>query len=68
MSLKTKQGQDDITLLLDSHPDAMAISDLDGVILGVNAKFATIFRKSKEELIGTSGYDYVKRQQMDVME
>ena len=37
----------------------MAISNLDGVILAINDKLAKIFGKNTEELIGTSGYDYI---------
>ena len=60
-SIKSKQIQinEDLKLLVDNHPDAMVISDLDGNILEINDKFAAIFGKNKEELIGTYGYDYI---------
>ena len=38
----------------------MTISDLNGIILGINDKLAAILEKNKEELIGTSGYDYIE--------
>jgi len=37
----------------------MAISDIDGKILQINDKLASIFGKNKEELIGTYGYDHI---------
>jgi len=37
----------------------MIISDLKGTILAIDEKLAQIFGKSRDELIGTSGYDYV---------
>lgn len=60
-SIKSKQIQIDenLKILLDNHPDAMAISNLDGVILAINDKLAKIFGKNSEELIGTLGYDYI---------
>jgi len=57
---KQKPSIDDINLLIDNHPDAMIISDLDGTILAINDKLAQIFGKSREELVGTSGYDNVE--------
>ena len=60
MKPKTKQSQEALNLLIDNHPDAMAISDLNGNILAINDKLAAIFGKTKEDLIGTSGYDHVE--------
>ena len=60
MKPKTKKSQEALNLLIDNHPDAMVISDLNGNILAINDKLAAIFGKTKEELIGTSGYDYIE--------
>lgn len=43
--------------LVENHSDHMAIADIKGNILYANTKFATIFHKTKEEVIGTSGFD-----------
>ena len=59
MKSKTKQSQEALNLLIDNHPDAMAISDLKGKILAINEKLAAIFGKTKEDLIGTSGFDNI---------
>jgi len=60
MKPKTKQSQEALNLLIDNHPDAMVISDLNGNILAINDKLAAIFGKTKESLIGTSGYDCIE--------
>jgi len=59
MKPKTKQSIEVLNLLIDNHPDAMAISNLKGTILAINEKLAAIFGKTKEDLIGTSGYDNI---------
>ena len=59
MNLKNNPNLEDFNHLIDNHTDAMVISDLEGKILAINEKLAKIFGKSKDELIGTFGYDYV---------
>lgn len=60
MNSKFKLSIEDYNNLIDNHPDAMVISDLEGKILAINDKLAKIFGKSKEDLIGTYGYDNVE--------
>jgi PAS domain S-box-containing protein len=60
LNLKNKPSIDILNFLIDNHPEAMAISDLNGKILAINEKLAQIFGKSKEELIGTLGYDNIE--------
>lgn len=62
MNLKNDSSFEDYIFLLDNHPDAMTISDKNGKILAINEKLAKNFGKSKEELIGTSGYDYIGKE------
>ena len=47
MKPKTKQSQEALNLLIDNHPDAMVISDLNGNILAINDKLAAILEKPK---------------------
>ncbi len=49
-----------MNLLIDNHPNSMAISDINGIILVINKKLANIFQNSKEELIGTSGFNFIE--------
>ena len=60
MNSKQKPSIEDVNLLIDSHPDAMVISDLKGTILAINEKLAQSFGKTRDELIGTFGYDNIE--------
>ena len=59
MKQQNRLLNENLHLLIDNHPEPMAISDLNGKILVINEKLAKIFGKSKEELIGTLGYENV---------
>lgn len=60
MSKKPIMNNKDLELLIDHFPGAMALSDKDGRILAINEKLAKVFEKSKEELIGASGYGQIE--------
>ena len=60
MNSKQKSSIEDVNLLIDNHPDAMVISDLKGKILAINDKLVKVFGKSRDELIGTLGYDNIE--------
>ena len=46
--------------MLDNHPGAIAILDFKGIILEINTNLAKIVGKNREELIGTSLYNYIE--------
>lgn len=60
MSKKPIMEHEDLELLIDYSPDAMALSDKDGRILAINENLAKVFEKPKETLIGTSGYEHIE--------
>ena len=60
MKDENKATSEDLDLLIKYHPNPMALSDLNGKILAINDKLAKIFKKSKEELIGTHGFDNIE--------
>jgi PAS domain S-box-containing protein len=49
----------DLEILLDNHPNAMVLSDTNGIILAINSKLAAVFGKPKDEIIGTSGFSQI---------
>jgi len=61
MSKKKDTYYKHLELLLDNHPDGMVLSDINGVILAVNNTFASFLHQSKEELIGSDGYQFIER-------
>ncbi len=68
MSKKTKNEADSkkisnlrqkesLEILIDYHPNPMALALTDGTIVDANKQFASIFQKTRKELIGVSGFD-----------
>lgn len=56
MSKKRYASSDDLEILIDYHPNPMALSDANGVVLAINSKLAAVLGKPKDEIIGTSGF------------
>lgn len=46
-----------ISVLMDTIPNPMNYKNLDGIFIGCNKAFASLFGKEKEEIIGKSVYD-----------
>ena len=59
MNKNNKTSNENLNLLVDNHPNPMVLSDLNGIILAVNDKLAMILGKSKEELMGSSGFKHI---------
>ena len=56
MTKKRFATSDDLETLIDFHPNPMALSDINGIILAINSKLAKVLGKPKDELIGKSGF------------
>ena len=57
---KKKKKTDNATALgnlVEYHPNPMVLAEINGTIVYANQKFADIFHKKKEDIIGTSGFD-----------
>jgi len=59
MSQKRNSIPEDLDILIDNHPDPMVLADTNGLILAINSKLAKVLGKSKNEIIGTSGFSLI---------
>jgi PAS domain S-box-containing protein len=57
MISKGKNIIEELYLMIDHHPDLMAILDIKGNIITINDRLASILGKSKEEIIANSRYN-----------
>jgi PAS domain S-box-containing protein len=61
MNKPIKMKQDDVIALIDYFPGSMVLASNNGKILAINKNLANIFHKTRDQLIGTSGYDFVEK-------
>jgi len=59
MKEKINALSEDLEILIDYHTNPMVLSDLNGKILAINKKLTTVFGKTKDELIGSLGFDHI---------
>ncbi|KYK22807.1 hypothetical protein AYK21_03525 [Thermoplasmatales archaeon SG8-52-2] len=59
MSEKRNATAYDLDILIDNHPDPMVLSDTIGIICAINSKLAKVLGKTKNEIIGTSGFSLI---------
>ena len=59
MKEKKNASSEDLDILIDNSSNPMVLSDLNGKILAINTKLATVLGKPKEELIGAIGFDHI---------